>query len=95
MTEDEVFEWYHQLDRCEFEQVPGVGNGQESLTCCYLWDHKESDMTEWLNWLMFKDTKRVLKRILYNTEVHYQNGLKTDISGKHPFNNDYREESHV
>ena len=46
MTEDEVFEWYHRLDGREFEQVPGVGNGQESLTCCCPWDHKESDMTE-------------------------------------------------
>ena len=28
----------------------GVGDGQGSLTCCSLWGHKESDMTEWLNW---------------------------------------------
>ena len=33
----------------EFEQAPGVGDGQESLACCSLWGHKESDMTEWLN----------------------------------------------
>ena len=31
----------------EFEQASGVGGGQGSR----LWDHKESDMTEWLNWL--------------------------------------------
>ena len=29
-----------------FEQVPGAGDGQESLMCCSPWDHKESDTTE-------------------------------------------------
>ena len=28
----------------------GVGDGQGGLTCCGSWDHKESDMTEGLNW---------------------------------------------
>ena len=27
------------------------GDGQGSLACCSLWDHKESDMTEQLNWI--------------------------------------------
>ena len=27
----------------------GVGDGQGGLACCYLWGHKESDMTERLN----------------------------------------------
>ena len=31
MTEDEVVEWYHQLDGHEFEQDLGVGDGQGSL----------------------------------------------------------------
>ena len=35
----------------EFEQAPGVGDGQGSLVCCSSWGHKELDMTEWLNWL--------------------------------------------
>ena len=34
----------------EFEQAPGVGDGQGSLACCSPWGHKESDMTERLNW---------------------------------------------
>ena len=38
------------LDGCEFEQAPGVGDGQGSLVCCSPWDHKELDMTERLNW---------------------------------------------
>ena len=33
-------------DGHEFEQVPGVGDGQGSLACCSPWGHKESDMTE-------------------------------------------------
>ena len=32
------------------EWTPGVGDGQGGLACCDLWDCKESDMTEWLNW---------------------------------------------
>ena len=28
----------------------GVGDGQGGLVCCGPWDHKEFDMTEWLNW---------------------------------------------
>ena len=33
----------------EFEQVPGVGDGQGSLVCCSPWDHKESNVAERLN----------------------------------------------
>jgi len=32
-------------DGCEFEQTPGVGDGQGSLACCSPWGHKESDIT--------------------------------------------------
>ena len=45
MTEDEIVGWHHQLDGHEFEQAPGVGDGQRSLVSCRLWDHKELDMT--------------------------------------------------
>ena len=50
-TEDELVGWYHWLDGHEFEQAPGVGDGQGSLGCCRPWGCKESDMTEWLNWI--------------------------------------------
>ena len=33
MTENKMVEWYHQLDVHEFEQAPGVGDGQGSLAC--------------------------------------------------------------
>ena len=34
----------------EFEWALGIGDGQGSLACCSPWGHKESDMTEQLNW---------------------------------------------
>ena len=34
MKEDEMVGWYHQLDGHEYEQAPGVGDGQGSLACC-------------------------------------------------------------
>ena len=43
MTEDEMVEWHHQLDECEFEQALGVGDGQGSLACCSPWGRRESD----------------------------------------------------
>ena len=49
-TENEMVGWHHQLNGCEFEQAPGVGDGQGSLACCIPWRHKESDTTERLNW---------------------------------------------
>ena len=49
-TGDEMVGWHHWLNGHEFEQVPGVGEGEGSLECWIPWDHKELDMTEWLNW---------------------------------------------
>ena len=49
MTEDETLGWYHRLDGHEFEQAPGVGDGQGSLVCYSPWGREESDTTEQLN----------------------------------------------
>ena len=49
MTEDEVVGWNHCLNRHEFVQTLGDGEGQESLECCGPWGRKESDTTEQLN----------------------------------------------
>ena len=49
-TEDEMAGWHHWFDGHEFEWTPGVGDGQGGLACCDSWGHKESDMTEQLNW---------------------------------------------
>ena len=42
-------EWHHWLNRCEFEQTLGDGEGQGSLVCCSPWGRGESDMTWRLN----------------------------------------------
>ena len=53
ITEDEMVGWHHQLDGHEFEQAPGAGDGQGSLTSRpavgMQWGRKESGMTEQLN----------------------------------------------
>ena len=46
MTADEMAGWHHRLDGHEFEQAPGVGDGQGVLACCNSWGHKELVMTE-------------------------------------------------
>ena len=45
MTEDEMVGWHHRLSGHEFEQGPGVGDGQGGLACCGPRGHKESDRT--------------------------------------------------
>ena len=50
-TEDEMAGWHHRLDGYEFEQAPGVGDGQGRMASFILWGCKESDTTEWLNWI--------------------------------------------
>ena len=49
-TKDEMVGWHHRLNEHEFEQALGAGDGQGSLVCCSPWGHKESNMTEQLNW---------------------------------------------
>ena len=60
-TEDEVVGWHHHLEGHEFEQAPGVGDGQGNLVCCSPWGHKDSDMTEQLNWLTDAVTESEVK----------------------------------
>ena len=48
-TEGEVDGWHHRLNRHEFEQPPGDGEGQGGLACCSPWGPKELDMAELLN----------------------------------------------
>ena len=37
---------HHRLDGHQFEQAPGVGDGQERLVCCNTRSCKELDVTE-------------------------------------------------
>ena len=63
MTEDEMVGWHHLLDRHEFEQAPGVGDGLGGLAYCSPCGCKESDMTERLN---SSDNHVIYKRYVYN-----------------------------
>ena len=48
-TEDEMAGWHHQLNRHEFVQTLGVGDGQASLSCCSAWGHKQLDiLSDWI-----------------------------------------------
>ena len=44
--EDEMVGWLHGH---EFEQAPGVGDGQGGLACYSAWGCRESDTNEQLN----------------------------------------------
>ena len=48
MTENEMVGWCHGLNGHEFEQAPGVGDGQGTVACSSPWSCKESDTIEWL-----------------------------------------------
>ena len=37
MIEDEMVAWHHRCKGHEFEQAPGIGDGQGSLACCSPW----------------------------------------------------------
>ena len=62
MTENEMVGWHYWLDGREFEQAPGVSDGQGSLACCSPWGYRESDMTEWLNWTELIEKSTVMKK---------------------------------
>ena len=47
--QDEMVGWHHGLNGHEFEQAPGVGDGQGSLVCYSAWGHKDLNTTEGLN----------------------------------------------
>ena len=67
ITEDEMVGWHHQLDGHEFEQAPGIGDGQGSLVCCSLWGRRvrynwvtKLNWTE-LNWIRINNTKNTFQ----------------------------------
>ena len=71
-TEDEMAGWHHWLDGSESEWTSGDGDGQGGLACCNSWGHKESDMTEQLNWTELTD-------LIYN-DVFQVNGIVNQLS---------------
>ena len=97
-TEDEMVGWHHRLNGHEFEQAPGVGDGQGSLMCCSPWGCKESDKTEGLNWTVCRAScNRLFPFILLpsqekkvhspgteqiNSSLHMQNISSSSLSSK-------------
>ena len=52
-TEDEMVGWHHWLNGLEFEEAPGVGDGQGGLACCSPWGHSVGhDWATGLKWIM-------------------------------------------
>ena len=51
IIQDDMIGWHHRLNEHGFGWTPGVGDEQGGLPCFDSWGRKESDMTEWLNWL--------------------------------------------
>ena len=49
LIEDEMVGWHRLLNGHEFEQTPGVSEGQGSPACCSPLGRKESDTAERLN----------------------------------------------
>ena len=55
----------HRLSGHEFEQTPGVGDGQGGLACCGPWGRKEADTTERLNWTEQNDQSLPFQCLLW------------------------------
>ena len=79
-AEDELVGWYHQLNACKFEQALGVGDGHGSLVCCSSWSHRESDITEQLNWTELIDAVKLIK--FYFSRVTFWYAFKIIRSSK-------------
>ena len=67
-TEEEMIGWHHRLDGCEFEQAPGVGDGQGSLACWSPWVAKcwtqLSELTILADeWILYHSRKSTVFRI--------------------------------
>ena len=55
-TEDAMAAWHHRLDGREFEQTPGVGDGQGYLACCDSGGHRvRHDWATELNWTEYSE----------------------------------------
>ena len=87
-AEDKMIGWYHQLNGREFEQVPGDGEGEGSLVCCW-GPCKESDMTEWLS----NNPLKLTAIELHKLPNSYLNLLKFFILRKTTLKEKYKSQS--
>ena len=66
-TEDKVVGLHHWLNGHEFGLTSGIGDGQGGLACCGSWGRKESDTTEWLNWI---EPEPLLCHVILKANIH-------------------------
>ena len=79
LTEDEMVGWHYRLNGHEFEQTPGVGDGQGGPVCCGPWGCKESDTAEWLNWtelnacqvMLPRKSPKIAEKVFYGSTSLY------------------------
>ena len=81
---DEMVGWHHWLDGHEFEQTPGVGDGQGNLACCGPWGRKESGTTKRLNWTELIYTVKYFSRVA----LSWLSGDRLISSSQSVFQND-------
>ena len=63
-TENEMIGWHHRLDGHEYEQAPGVGDGQGSLVCCSPWGPKSQTwLRDWTESHLIQNHKFILLNI--------------------------------
>ena len=80
-TEDEMVGWHHWLNGHEFEQAPGVDDGQGRLACYSPWRCKESDISERLKWLTDWGDSLAGIYLGSDTELHLADGwLESELS---------------
>ena len=70
-TEDEMVRWHHRLDEHEFEQALGICDGQGGLACCSPWGCRESDTTQWLNWLCWGCNSSLFEVLIPTSKVTF------------------------
>ena len=61
---------HHRLNGHEFEQAPGVGDGQGSLACYSPWGCKESDMMELLHKPVLEKSSTILGELENSGLLH-------------------------
>ena len=82
MTEDEMVGWHHRLDGHEFEQAPGVGDGQGNLACCMQSMGSQRLGHNWeieLNWTEWRLTELQQFAIRSGSTLQHQTSQKPTL----------------
>ena len=67
----------------ESEQTLRVGDGQGGLACCSPWGRKESDTTEWVNWMIWRLMTPQHNQVLGLKKKRYRTSLVVQRLGHH------------